>query len=347
MRLINVDDLEVGMEIAKPIFNENQQCLVSTNIVLNERIIERIKMLDYDRLWIKDEYDYVSDYLSDELKLKAVRSVKSIFTGYTSKKVNLDSKKIDQLKDVIENVVDEIMSNRQCVIQLSNLKNFNNSMYEHAVDVARVSVLIGANMNLKKTQLVDLCEAAMMHDIGKTLISQNLLTKKTEFTKAEIEEITRHSSLGYKIIKETGRFSAPVYIAVLQHHERYDGTGYPDGVKGQKIHLYARIIKIADVYANMRTGTSNTEGYCQSEVLEYFYADGSRQFDPEILKVFFAKVPLYEVGQVIKLSTGQKAFVAQNNENGLARPIVRVLHDDKTLGEEIDLLQNFNITIMA
>lgn len=347
MRLTYIEDLEPGMLVAKPIYNENGQCLISVNFELNDKIIERIKLLDYDRLWIKDEYDYVSDYLSDELKLRAVRSIKSVFIGYATKKVSFDMKKIDELKDVVENTVEEIISNRQCVIQLSNLKNFSNSMYEHAVDVARVSVLIGANMNLKKDQLVDLCEAAMLHDIGKTQISSGLFNKNSEFTKEEMEEMTKHTVLGHRIMKETKRFKATAYVPVLQHHEKYDGTGYPEGVKGEKINLYARIIKIADVYSNMRTGTVNSKPYSQSDVLEYFYADASTQFDPKILKIFLAKVPVYEVGQIIKLSTGQKAFVAQNNESALARPIVRVLGENKTLGEEIDLYKNCNITIIS
>lgn len=347
MRLMYVEELKPEMVLAKPIYNVDGRCLVNFDFVLTDKIIERIKTLDYDRVWIKDEFDNVSDYLSDELKLKAVRSVKSIFTGYASNKAaNCDPKKLDALKDVIENVVEEIIGNRQCVIQLSNLRNFSNSMYEHAVDVARVSVLIGANMDLNKPQLFALCEAAMLHDIGKTKLSPHLLTKTTEFTKAELEELTKHPSLGYKIMKDTDKFKAPAYIAVLQHHERYDGTGFPEGIKGDKISILARIIKIADAYSNLRSGTANTKAYPQSEVIEYFYADGSRQFDPNILQVFLSKVPIYEIGQVIKLSTGKKAFVAQNNEGALARPIVRIIEDNNTAGEEIDLSKNFNITII-
>lgn len=346
MRLVNAVDLEEGMIVAKAVYNENGRCLVNKDYELNTKAIQRISMLDYERLWIKDGYDYISDYLSDELKLKTVRCIKSIFTGYASKKVKFDLKKIDELKEVIENVVEEIMVNNQCVIQLSNLKNFSNNMYEHAVDVARVSVLIGVNMDLPKDRLVDLCEAAMLHDIGKTAIDSELLSKTTEFTKEEIDEINKHSVLSYEIMKKTGKFSVPAYAPSLQHHERYDGNGYPNGIKGEKINLYARIIQIANVYSNMRTGTSNTRAYSQSEVLEYFYADCSKQFDPKILKIFFAKVPIYEVGQIIKLSNGKKAFVIQNNEKALARPIVRVLCEDKTLGEEIDLSLNNNITII-
>ncbi|MDF2865328.1 MAG: phosphohydrolase [Clostridia bacterium] len=348
MRLFYLSELEPGMVLAKPVYSEDGRCLVNFDFVLTEKIIERIKTLDYERVWIKDDFDDVSDYLSDELKLKAVRSIKSIFTGYaTNKKANFDIKKIDVLKDVVENVVEEIISNRQCVIQLSNLRNFNNSMYEHAVDVARVSVLIGVNMGLNKAQLCALCEAAMMHDIGKTQLSGSLLSKTTEYTKEEMEEMTKHPALGYRMMKDTDKFKAPAYIAVLQHHERFDGTGFPEGIKGEKINQFSRIIKIADVYSNMRSGTINTQPYSQSEVIEYFYADGSRQFDPNILKVFLSKVPIYEVGQVIKLSNGQKAFVAQNNEGALARPIVRVMVNDKTVGEEIDLSKNFNITIVS
>lgn len=347
MRLIYVEELEAGMVVAKPVYNEDGRCLINQKFELTDKIIERIKLLDYDRLWIADEYDFVSDYLSDELKMKAVRAIKSVFTGYTIKKAKFDSKRIDELKDAVEDVVDEIIKNRQCVIQLSNLKNFSNNMYEHAIDVARVSVLIGANMDLKRDQLINLCEAAMLHDIGKTQISPNLLVKDTEFTKQEIEEITKHPKLGYQILKDTGRFCAPIYVPVLQHHERFDGTGYPEGIKGEKINIYARIIKVADVYSTMRSGTQNTRPHSQSEVLEFFYADGSREFDPNVLKVFLAKVPIYEVGQIIRLSNCQKAFVIQNNESALARPIVRVLGEDKTLGEEIDLFKNCNITIVG
>lgn len=346
MRLVYVAELEKGMITAKPIFNERSQCLVNKDVELSDKLIERIKALDYDRLWIKDEYDFVTDSLSEELKLKAVRSIKSVFTGYTSKKVALDTKKIDVLKEVIESVVDEIMDSRQCVIQLSNLKNYSNSMYEHAVDVARVAVLIGANMDMKKEQLIHLCEASMLHDIGKIQISTGILDKKTEYTSDELKELQKHVAYGYKIIKETGRFTAPVYVAILQHHESYNGSGYPEATIGEKVNIYARIIKIADVYSNMRTGTANIRAFSQSEVLEYFYADGSREFDPKILQVFLSKVPVYEVGQIVKLSTGQKAFIAQNNESALSRPIVRVLFENKTLGEEIDLSTNLNITIM-
>lgn len=347
MRLMYVEELKAEMVVAKPIYNEDGLCLVNVNFVLTDRIIERIKTLDYDRIWIKDEFDDVSDYLSDELKLKAVRTIKSVFTGYASnKKASCDPKKIDALKDVVENVVEEIIGNRHCVIQLSNLRNFNNSMYEHAVDVARVAVLIGANMDFNKKQLFALCEAAMLHDIGKTQLSPHLLTKTEEFTQTELEELTKHPALGYRIMKDTDKFTVAAYIAVLQHHERYDGTGFPEGMKGDKINVFSRIIKIADVYSNMRSGTSNTKAYPQSEIIEYFYADGSRQFDPNILQIFLSKVPIYEIGQIIKLSNGNKAVVVQNNEGALARPIVRVVKDNNTAGEEIDLSKNFNITIV-
>lgn len=346
MRLLNVNELQAGMIVAKPIYDQNNRCLMNKGFELTSRSIEKIMMLDYDRLWIKDDYDFVSEYLSDELKLKATRCIKSVFTGYSSKKVNLDLKKVEELKEIIENVVDEVMENSKCVIQLSSLKNFDNGMYEHAVDVARISVLIGVNMDLKREQLINLCQAAMLHDIGKTKLPSKLLNKNTDYTPEELQQLRAHSRHGYQIMKDSGSFSVPAYVPLLQHHERFDGKGYPEGIKGDKINLYARIISIANVYSNMRSISSSIKAYSQSDVLEYFYADCSRQFDPEILQVFLSKVPVYEVGQIIKLSNGKKAFVIQNNVSALARPIVRILTEDNKLGEEIDLSLNLNITII-
>jgi HD-GYP domain-containing protein (c-di-GMP phosphodiesterase class II) len=347
MKLMSVNDLEPGMVIAKPVYNENLQLLVNRDVALQKGLIERIQRLDYDRVWIKDDNDTVTDYLSEELKIRAVRAVKSIFTGYSSKKLDFNSKEVNEVKTVIENVVDEILSNKNCVVQLSNIRNFNNNMYEHAVDVSRISVLIGVNMGLNKDKLCDLCQAAMLHDIGKIKFPVGLLSKETPYTKAEIEELTKHVTFGQELIKRLNSFNSTVTTSILQHHENYNGSGYPNGKSGNQIFVFARIIRVADVYSTLRTGTPNTKSLSQASVLEYFYGDAGNNFDPEISKIFLEKVPVYEVGQIIRLSTGQKAFVIENNKNALSRPIIRLLSEDnKNAGKEIDLSKDLNITIV-
>ncbi len=345
MRLIEVEGLKPGMIVSKPVYNSENICLVSSDVQLCEIVINRLKALKCGKIWVNDESDYITDFLSYDLKLKAVNVIKSIFTDYETKN-NTESEKINEFKNVVENFVDELIKNRQCVIQLCNLRDLNFSIYEHSVDVARVCVSIGINMNLTKIQLVNLCESAMLHDIGKVQILSNIHKKSSLFTKEDILQNKKHPLLGYLMVKNMKAFSYKVYIPIIQHHELYNGKGYPFGINGNKINLFARIIRIGDLYSNLCSGTTNTRLYFKSNVLEFFSEGSSSQFDPEILKVFLSFVPVYDIGRIVKLSTGEKAIVVKNNPNALARPIVRVIIEDKIIGKEINLYANLNIGII-
>lgn len=353
MILMDVENLLQGMIVGRPIYSSEGRCLINTDVILTTEVINKIAKLNYDKMWIKEAHEEVAecDLLSERLKQQMLRSMISAFGVFAKEKAlkGFDHKKIDELKLLIEDVVDEIVRNKDCVIQLSNLKSYDNNTYEHSLDVARISTLIGANMGMEKAKLIQLCEAAILHDVGKTAIPSEVINKKGKLTAEEYDDVKWHSTYGYEIVKRTGRFEAPVYVAILQHHESFDGTGYPNGLIGDKISLLARIIAIADVYSAMTSARPYKEAFFQNEVREKFYADGSKQFDPDILKVFLDKVPIYEIGEVVKISTGQKAVIVRNNLNYLLRPVIRIFEDCEKLGSEINLLDKsfYNITIVA
>jgi HD-GYP domain-containing protein (c-di-GMP phosphodiesterase class II) len=252
----------------------------------------------------------------------------------------LDERRLETVSCLVNAVVDSVIKDIECISLLAEIKSASDDMYMHSVDVARISLITGINMNFNVSELVNLCKAALLHDIGKL----EFLKKAPNYIKEHPYEYKRHPLLGYEKLKQSNNFETSVYVSVLQHHERYDGNGYPRGMKGINITIFAKIISIADFYANMLQAAERK--YSKSEILEVLYADFSKQFDPKILSIFVSKFPLYEIGEIVSLSTGDTAIVVQNNEECIARPIVRVLNKNKELGSEINLFKTLNITIL-
>lgn len=179
-----------------------------------------------------------------------------------------------------------------------------------------------------------------MHDIGKTNIPKEILNKPDILSEEEFKEVRKHPRYGYDILKENDNISSVVRNAVYSHHENEDGTGYPRGLTSDKIHLFAKIIHIADVYDALTARRSYKEPLNPADALEYLMAYAGTMFDKTVLETFIKYVAPYPVGTSIRLSTGQVAVVIKNNEEFLTRPIVRLAN-----GTIINLQNVLNITI--
>jgi diguanylate cyclase (GGDEF)-like protein/putative nucleotidyltransferase with HDIG domain len=156
--------------------------------------------------------------------------------------------------------------------------------YKHSMRVANIAEAIGNSIGLSEDELADLRGASLLHDIGKIGISDAILNKSDRLTPLELEIVKKHSIEGAKIVGQIRKISSLAPL-IRHHHERYDGTGYPDGLKGQEIPLGSRIIGIADAYDTMVTPRSYRNVMSQSEALIELERCSVTQFDPEIIKV--------------------------------------------------------------
>lgn len=153
---------------------------------------------------------------------------------------------------------------------------------EHSLRVAEVSRLLGRQLGLSEKQCQDICEGALLHDIGKIGIPDSILLKKGPLDEAEWEIMKRHPEIGYRVISK-GKFLKAAADIVYCHQERYDGTGYPRGLKGEQIPLGARIFSVADAYDAMRSKRSYKDAYSPEETLARILAERGRQFDPAVV----------------------------------------------------------------
>lgn len=177
------------------------------------------------------------------------------------------------------------MRNKTIQVILNTLNEKNEREKIHSEKVSKISKKIGQIMNLDEETIKELELAGLMHDIGKIIISEDILNKPSKLTPEEYQEIKRHTECGYQILRSVDAYSL-LAENVLYHHERWDGKGYPKGLKGKQIPLFSRIIAIADSYEAMTANRPYKEPLTIVDAINELVKNAGTQFDPEIVQVF-------------------------------------------------------------
>jgi len=324
------------MKVARTIFNEQGVALINANSKLTTSIINKLEFLGYKGLLIEDEMsegiEYEENFVSQELKISISKRLKNALAVHSNDESKLGNE-VDGLKDIISGVIEEMFSKRELNLNLLELKMFDNYTYFHSVNVSIISLSIAYHLNLNKNEMLTVGIAALLHDIGKIFVGTDILNKPDKLTEEEYEIMKTHSKKGYDILSKDTNIPAKTTVTVLSHHEHYDGSGYPNGLVGDKIILYGRIVCIADVYDALTSDRPYRKGYTVLEGVEYLMANSGKLFDPELVKIFTSKVYPYPVGSSVKLSNGEVGLVIQNSKEFCLRPTIKIVsdHDSKII----------------
>lgn len=213
--------------------------------------------------------------------------------------------------------------------------------FHHCINVAIFSGILGRWLNYSGSELRELILAGLLHDIGKAHIPLEILNKQGKLLSKEMEIMKRHTSLGYELLKNAEEIPLGIKLGVLQHHERMDGSGYPLKLPGDKIHPYARVIAVADIYDAMTSDRVYRRRTTPFKVVEMVMANMFDELDPIVCTTFLNNVRDYFVGNIIRLSDGRQAEVVFLSRMGCGRPVVRT--ED---GEFIDLEKHKSISIV-
>lgn len=331
MRYINIEHAKPGMILAKPIYDENNITLLGTDTMLTQEYLDKIEYRGFCGVYIDDEFSegiYIEESISTELRNRGVSALKS--------------GNLDETLEVAKQIVDQLLSSRVIHLDMVDLRSYDEYTYRHSVNVCVLATVIGMSLNMTQRELVDLSAAAILHDLGKLLVDPDILNKPARLTESEYEVIKEHSLLSYEILKDKIEISSPTKVGVLFHHENENGTGYPQGLAGDDIHIFAKIIHVADVYDALTAKRVYKKPYAVSEAIEYLMGGCNILFDTNIVETFLKCIPVYPVGTTVQLSDGRDALIVENTDIPL-RPVVRLEN-----GPEINLntdLQFQNITI--
>ena len=348
MRLIPSTCLKEGMKVGKSLHGVKGELLLQKGAILKKGYIERLQAMGYNGLYIEDketEDIEVVEAISQDLRMKTVQTIKNTFMAVEAGKP-INMQKQQEIGKMVTNIVEEILENKNCMFNMVDLKTFDDYTFYHSVNVTVLSVTLGMGMGSNQQDLYKLGLGALLHDIGKVFIPIEILNKPGKLTNEEYEKIKEHAFLGYKYLKEN--FDVPItsYVAALQHHERYDGTGYPNNLKADKISLFGRIMAVADVYDAITSDRPYRKGFLPSESVEHIMAGRGTMFDPKVVDVFLEKVAPYPIGTKVKLSDGRIGYVAENYTGFGLRPKIKIIQEKEQKVEEyyyIDLKMDRNL----
>lgn len=325
MRFVPANCLREGMKVAKTLYGRNSEKLLIEGVILNKNYIESIRRMSFAGVYIDDDLSRdieIINTISDELRIETMNGIKKAFIE--AKNIGDPRARVDEINTHVETIIDELLSSKNMMVNMLDLKCFDNYTYLHSVNVAVLSIITGIALGLDRGVLSRLGLSAILHDIGKVFIDINIVNKPGVLTDEEAEEMKRHPTLGFNYAKDKLKLSTTSYIGILEHHEKFDGSGYPGGRYGTQISMFARIITVADIYDALSSERPYRKAMSPSEAMEYIMGGWGTMFDPAIAGTFIRKIAPYPIGTSVKLSNGYTAIVLENYENYCLRPRVRV-----------------------
>jgi HD-GYP domain-containing protein (c-di-GMP phosphodiesterase class II) len=364
MRLVPIDAVSEGSYLAKTIYDNNGRVLLRQGVMLTESLIKKIKSIDIYSMYIQDEYssDIIEDVIKPELRQKAIKAVKDTFQNFEKQVLdstrNVSSQKqkdlikqkqqyFQTMGQVAENIVEEILGQKNAIINIVDIKNMDNYTYQHSVNVAILSLVIGMQLQLSRQELHQLCLGALLHDVGKVLLPREIVQKYENVTPEEFELVKQHASKGYEYLKHSQDIPAASRMIVLQHHERVSGNGYPERRKGEQINNLAKVVAVADSYDKITSDRPSRRGISPNEAVEYIMASGGSLFDYETVKAFTKVVVPYPAGTLIRLSNGELAVVEETNPLYPLRPVVKIVKSSgpSRILNKLNLTMELNLVI--
>lgn len=357
MRLTSTRTLQQGEKLSQPIYDENGQILIQRGMRLTLTMINRLLGYGITYVYIEDEsLDHIesSSVISNHLRLKATHAIKGTFAelkkkSFTEKSYILE-KKGNELTTVIKEMISEVRNSDEAVSLLTDILMSDDYVFQHSVNVTIYSLALGTKMKLSETELAELGMGAILHDIGKIFIPEEILQKTSTLTTEEFKVMKTHAQLGFDFIREWTDLSSVVAHCAYQHHERLDGSGYPRGITENNIHKYAKIIGIADVFDAVTSNRVYREAMLPHVGLEILYAGAVDIFDKQMVELFKMSIVAYPNGSTIKLNDGRIGVVIRQNANICDRPVIKIISENKqklSTTYEIDLSKANDLIITA
>jgi len=325
------------MRIGKTIYSENGDVLLFKNTLLKENYIKRLKEKNIPAIYIDDELSKginENSVVSIETKVRAIHTIKGIYDAIDPTQKNNNKKIINQktysaLKNTIEKIMREIEINQDLSFNMVELLSTDLYTYTHSVNVTILSLMLANTLNYSAADQLKIGMGCLLHDIGKVLVDDEILHKKGVLSGEEFIKMRKHSEYGYDMIKDNNTLTPISKNIVLLHHEKLDGSGYPNGFKGEAIKEHVRISTIADIFdavTSERVYSKELPVYKGLELVSSYAPD---QIDEKLYHILSKKIAPYPPGTSVELSNGYQGIVYGLNKGHPTRPIIKIVYNDQ------------------
>lgn len=231
------------------------------------------------------------------------------------------------LQPVAERIADSVLRNPSTLISLCRMKEVDTYTYKHCVAVGTLLVGFGRSLGLERDRLLELGLGGILHDLGKMLVPLHILNKPGKHTAEEAESMRKHVPLGLDLLRDVLRVDGTVVHVAAQHHERFDGQGYPDHLQGFGITQAGRMAAIADAYDALTSNRAHRRAVEPSAALATLYQEAGHAFDPDLVQRFIQFMGVYPIGSLVRLESDRLGVVLDLGEGNRLNPVIRVVFD--------------------
>jgi HD-GYP domain-containing protein (c-di-GMP phosphodiesterase class II) len=344
MRYVTIPYLKDGMILGRTLLSNNFSPMMSEGMVLDASRIERINNMGYSGIYVADEFSagiMYHDVVKFETRADTVKAASELMTqvenGHFRQGVRVTRVRQER---IVRPVMEEIIASPKRIMDIIDLKPYDGYNHYHTANVVVLSLLVGIELGLSGNQLYDLGLAALVYDIGNVFIPKYFLEKRGKLTPEEYEVIRKHTDTGFEYLREHFDISIEACMGALHHHEFYDGSGYPNGLKKDKISIYGRVIAITDVFDALTSRRPFRQAMYPCTAMEFVNMNTGKMFDPAIAKAFNNVVASYPSGVFAELTTGVTCFVESNTPSHGDRPKVRMMGGMSNTPLTVDLARD-------
>jgi putative nucleotidyltransferase with HDIG domain len=346
---IRTDQAESGMTVASDIFNANNQLIITKGTVLDDRMITKLRFYNIYGLLI-----YIGNEQKLELKeesyiemLRNTPEFKKFNRTYVdtvsdveinfNRVISGERFNIDEMLEQTDRIIKEGRNGAHILEMLHGIRNYDDMTYVHSLNVSLICSIFANWLKYSWEDARVLTLSGLLHDIGKMLVPREILSKDGKLTEQEFNIIKTHTIKGYQVLKDLP-LDIRVKYAALMHHERADGSGYPNGFVAEQIEEYAKIVAVADVYDAMTSNRRYRNAICPFDVVENFERDGFLKYDPGFLMTFMERIVESYLHNIVRLNDGREGEVVMINKLALSRPVIRIGSDFIDLSKEHRLM---------
>lgn len=338
MQLIALEVVREGMTLGKTIWNEAGHPLLQQGVRLNERSIRRLEQLNVQYIYIDSVLSQgieIAETVPEAVRKQVVSEIRQSFSALQSADKNkiayvLEKKALALSKDLNE-LIAIIMESSEALTVLSDAFLYDEYIYQHSFQVTLYALAIAKHLKYSEKDLKTIGMGALLHDIGKISIPQEILQKPSRLTDQEYEQMKEHTKYGFELLRNL--YTMPLLVAhcAFQHHERLDGSGYPRGLTEKEIHPFAKIIAVADVFDALSSTRVYRKKILPVECLKIMSEGEGSAFDPIVLDALRKSVVHYPNGTILRLSDDSKGIVVRQNPINPLRPVLRIFEENGSI----------------
>lgn len=341
-----------GMVLANPVYDNWGDLVLQKGIVLDSRDLAQIEDIGVGEVFVsncKTDDILIAPLVPPELEGAICKALRRALIECRAMLISRSQQPIDLvlLNNLMDELLETVISDDRGDPAISGCFSLRDYNYVHPVKVASLSMLIGMATGMNKHDMKQLGMAALFQNAGYVLLPQGILDKPGFLNSAEMKAVQRHSVYGSQILARYTEIGPEAANTVLQHHERWNGSGYPFGLKAEGICKAGRILGITDVCYALASKRPHREEFLPAfaiehsivssqDAIEYVIAYSGELFDPEIVRTFTRVVPVYPSGAMVKLNDGRMGIVSKSNPECQRRPRIRIINDGTRAAREPD-----------